>query len=159
MSDRLGRRELLVGAGVLGYGALAAYLWTGVEPERGRIVARELTADDRTLLYEDEDDSSVDGLFSELEYDDPSTVLVSEHLSWLHAEHDGLSYRLCIEADGDEAWFTTDQGVFDTVGVDQYVTYQLSLREPGHVQSISCLASTEATLESRCAYDEVDPVE
>lgn len=162
VTDRLGRRELLVAFGTVGLGGAFTYLWTGFDPGQGRVTARKVTAEERTLLYQDDEDEYVTGLLADRGFEDPADVLISEHLDDLHAEYGPLDYQLrIVDLDSeDEEWFSTpDMSVFDTVSVGDYLTYQVSLTDADAVQSLTCVASEREALETRCEYDGIDILE
>jgi len=160
MADRIGRRELLVAGGTVGIGGVATYLWTVSEPGRGRVAARELTAGDETLIYEDDNEEQLAGVFVELGYDSVSEVLVSEHLSRLQEAYGALEYGLVIDSDRmDRDRFTTNIGVFDTVDVGDYVAFQVSIADSGSIRNLSCVASEREALETHCEFQEVDVTE
>lgn len=162
VTDHLGRRELLVALGAVGLGGSFTYLWTGLDPGKGRVTAREVTAEERTLLYQDDEEQYVTGLLADRGFENPAEVLVSEHLGDLHAEYGPLDYRLRIvslDAENEKWVSTPDVSVFDTLGVGDYITYQVSLLDANAVQSLTCVASEREALETRCEFDGVNIVE
>lgn len=156
MTDGIGRRELLAAAGAVGFGGVGFYSWTQLAPGRGRVTARAVTAADGRPLYETEGEGSLGAFFAELGYEDPSEVVVSEHLSRLQAAHDGLEYRLRVVGPSESQWFTTNVSVFDTVGLGDHIAYQVSVADDGTIRTLSCVAGTAADLETRCSFEEVD---
>jgi hypothetical protein len=156
MVDRIGRRELLAAAGAVGVGGVAAYSWTRLAPGRGRVAARTVTAADERLLHESDEDRTLGAFFVERDYEDPSEVLVSEHLSALQAAYDDVEYRLRIAGPSGTEWFTTNVSVFDTVDLGDHVTYQVSVAEGGNIRTLSCVAPTAGELQTRCEFEEVD---
>lgn len=156
MSDRFGRRELLVAGGALGFGGVAAAMWTRLEPGRGQVTARAVRGGGDRILFEDGEDRHLDGVFESLGYETPGDVVVSEHLERLRDEFGTLEYRLRIDGDGGRTRFTTNVSVFDTVDLFDHVTYQVAVLERDSIRTLSCVRSTAAELETRCDFDEVD---
>ncbi len=159
MVDRIGRRELLAAAGAVGFGGVAAYSWTRLAPGRGRVAARTVTAGDERLLHESDGDRTLGTFFLELGYEDPSEVLVSEHLSELQAAYDDVEYRLRIAGPSGTGWFTTNVSVFDTVDLGDHVAYQVSVADEESIRTLSCVAPTAGELQTRCKFEEVDVTE
>lgn len=156
MTGRIGRRELVVAAGAVGFGGVATAMWTRLEPGRGQVTARTVTADDERILHEDGEEQSLDPIFVSLGYETPSEVVVSEHLDRIHSTYDDLEFRLRIAGEAGLDRYTTNVGVFDTVDLFDYVTYQVAVLEQDSIRTLSCVSSTAAGLETRCEYEEVD---
>lgn len=155
--SKIGRRELVAGGGALAFGSLGFYAWTEFDPNSGRVDARELRADGRTLIFEDGQHQRLDGFFAEVA-DDPSDLLVTDHLSRLKEEYDDVVYRFRIDSEeSDCEWFrTADVSTFDTLSVGDYVAFQVSVTDPCTLRGLSCVAEDEESLETRCDFEEVE---
>lgn len=156
MTDRLGRRELLAAVGATGFGGAIAYAWTELEPGRGRVASREVIAGERSLLYEDDERQRAAPIFGELGYDSPGDAVVSGHLSRLEETYGTLEFHLGLAGQAGREAFTTNVTVFDTVDLGDHISYQVSVADRGSIRTLSCVAEDAASLETRCAFEEVD---